>query len=126
MPRDAVAPATGHASALLSPFDPLIWFRPRTQRLFQFDYRFEIFVPQAKRRWGSYVLPFLCGDRLVARVDAKVHREQGRLQIPGAWLEPGADAGLVVRALASWLGLETVRVGRRGDLARRLSAALTA
>jgi hypothetical protein len=119
------------ARALLSPFDPLIWFRPRTRRLFGFDYRFEIFVPQAKRKWGSYVLPFLYGDRLAARVDLKSYRSASCLRVPGAFLESWADPGPVATALAAeltslaaWLQLNGIRVGRRGNLAGRLSSAL--
>jgi len=118
------------ARALLSPFDPVIWFRPRTLRLFGFDYRFEIFVPEPKRKWGSYVLPFLMGDRLVARVDVKMDRRANRLIVPGAWLEDGQETVAVaaalageLRSMASWLGADGVRVGRRGDLARPLAAA---
>src|SRR6266849_6399077 len=126
-------PARIEARSLLSPFDPVVWFRPRTRRLFGFDYRFEIFVPPAKRRWGAYVLPFLFGDRLVARVDLKSDRVARRLLVVGAWLEPGTDSAAVASALAAelrqwatWLGLRAVAVGRRGDLARTLSAALRA
>ena len=120
-----------NACALLSPFDPLIWFRPRTKRLFGFDYRFEIFVPAAKRKWGSYVLPFLMGDRLAARVDVKSDRPNSRLLVPGAYLEPGADGDAVaavlaseLQALAAWLKLDKIRVGRRGRLAGLLGRAL--
>jgi uncharacterized protein YcaQ len=132
MHRDA-APAPIATRALLSPFDPVVWFRPRTQRLFGFDYRFEIFVPAPKRRWGAYVLPFLLNDRLVARVDVKSDRASRRLMVLGAWVEHGADRDGVAPALAAelrdwtgWLGLEDVVVGRRGDFARALSAALRA
>jgi uncharacterized protein len=88
-------------------------------------------VPAGKRRWGAYVLPFLFGDRLVARVDLKSDRVARRLLVVGAWLEAGADRATVASALAAelrdwaaWLALRSVVVGRRGDLARTLSAAL--
>jgi hypothetical protein len=131
--REAAAPRAVDARALLSPFDPAIWFRPRTLRLFGFDYRFEIFVPQAQRKWGSYVLPFLYGDRLAARVDLKADRSASCLRVPGAYLEPWADAGPVGTALAAelktlstWLRLDAVRVGRRGNFAAPLAKALRA
>ena len=115
------------ARALLSPFDPLVWFRPRTRRLFAFDYRFEVFTPRHQRRWGTYVLPFLLDDGLAARVDVKADRTRRRLDVPGAYLEAAADPARVADALAqelhhlaAWLGLETVAVGRRGNLARAL------
>ena len=126
-------PARIEARSLLSPFDPVVWFRPRTRRLFGFDYRFEIFVPAEKRWWGAYVLPFLFGDRLVARVDLKSERPGKRLLVVGAWLEPGVDRDTAAAALAAelrewaaWLGLGRVAVGRRGDFARALSKALGA
>ena len=132
-PDEAERARAATARALLSPFDPLIWFRPRTRRLFHFDYRFEIFVPAPKRKWGSYVLPFLMDGRLVARVDVKADRAGNRLLVPGAYLEPGDDADRVapalaaeLRALAAWLGLADVRSGRRGRFAPALAGALRA
>jgi hypothetical protein len=125
----AKAPAPIQAAALLAPFDPVVWFRRRTARLFGFDYRF--FVPRPKRRWGSYVLPFLLGDRLVARMDVKADRSRRRLRVLAAYAEAGVRPGPVAEALArelrtmaSWLGLESVAMERRGSLARPLAAAL--
>lgn len=127
----AVLPRRIVAAALISPFDPLIWSRLRTARLFEFEHRFEIFVPQTRRRWGVYVLPFLLGDRLVARVDLKAERTAGRLRVAAAYLEEGSDEGQVTDALAAelrqiarWLGLGEIAVARKGDLARALGAAI--
>jgi uncharacterized protein YcaQ len=124
-------PRSISARALLSPFDPLIWFRPRTERLFGFRYRIEIYTPRSRRVYGYYVLPFLLGDRLVARVDLKADRSQRILRVQAAHPEPGVEHQLVARELAEelstlarWLGLEKVKVAGRGELSGALSDAL--
>jgi uncharacterized protein YcaQ len=131
--RQARLPSRIDTAALLSPFDPVVWYRPRAARLFAFDYRIEIFVPEAKRRWGYYVLPFLLGDRLVARVDLRADRNGRRLLVLAAYREEHAEPGAVapalaaeLRTLANWLGLKAVVVERRGNLARPLAAAVRA
>ncbi len=127
--KGASLPRKMERASLLSPFDPLVWGRPRVARLFGFDYRLEIFVPPAKREWGYYVLPFLLGDRLVGRVDLRADRKASVLEVVGAWREDRENPAEVMAeelwTLAKWLDLEDVRVGNKGNLARGLRAALT-
>ncbi|BBX66368.1 hypothetical protein MSAS_55420 [Mycobacterium saskatchewanense] len=123
-------PRADRGTALLCPFDPLIFFRPRVERLFGFHYRIEIYTPAHQRRYGYYVWPLLLDGHLVARVDLKADRTANVLQVVGAFGEPDAPPGRVAAALAgelesmaAWLGLGGFDVSDRGDLAGELRVA---
>ena len=125
-------PRRDRGTALLCPFDPLIFFRPRVQRLFEFHYRIEIYTPASKRQYGYYVWPFLLDGELVGRVDLKADRSADTLHVVGAFVEPGRSLSRVAAALvgeletmAGWLGLGGVTVGSRGDLAGELRSAMS-
>ncbi len=128
-------PRRDRGTALLCPFDPLIFFRPRVERLFDFHYRIEIYTPAAKRQFGYYVWPFLLDGRLVGRVDLKAERTRSdgstALHVVGAFTEPGespahvaAALAVELRSMATWLGLGEVTVGERGDLVGELGKRL--
>jgi uncharacterized protein YcaQ len=124
-------PRRDRGTALLCPFDPLIFFRPRVQRLFEFFYRIEIYTPANKRQFGYYVWPFLLDGELVGRVDLKADRAADALHVVGAFVEPDRSPSRVAAALpgeletmASWLGLAGVTVGERGDLAGELRSVI--
>lgn len=134
---DMVVPRRVEARALLSPFDPVVWFRDRNERLFDFHYRIEIYTPAAKRRFGYYVLPFLLGDEIVGRFDLKADRAASRLLVQASWVEADHDtptrrreiAHEVVdelRLMAGWLGLDAIEVIDRGDLASDVRRAVRA
>jgi uncharacterized protein len=129
--HEARRPRGVRARALLSPFDSLVWFRERTERLFGFRYRIEIYTPERDRQYGYYVLPFLLGDTLVGRVDLKSDRQAGVLRVQSAWIELGHDPHYAAAELAeelaltaAWQGLDRIEVVERGDLAKELAAAL--
>ena len=119
------------ANALLSPFDNLIWFRERTERLFGTRVRLEIYTPAHKRVHGYYVLPFLQGEAITARVDLKAERKSGVLKVQAAHAEPDANPetparlAAELRLMGGWLGLDRVEAAPKGDLSEALAAALT-
>lgn len=130
LPRQRV-PKSITARSLISPFDPVVWHRDRTERLFDFEYRIEIYVPKPKRRWGYYVLPFVLGDKIVARVDVKNDRTKRKILVPAAHIEPGQPPGLVAEELAAalwdlarFLNADSITVGRKGDLVDELRRAV--
>ncbi|KZE92265.1 hypothetical protein AVP42_02731 [Agromyces sp. NDB4Y10] len=130
--RDARRPRRIEAAALLSPFDPVVWFRPRAERLFDFHYRIEIYTPEPQRRFGYYSLPVVIDDAVVARVDLKSDRAAGVLRVQSAWAEPHAPAGTAerlvpeLRRAADWQGLGEIVVAGRGDLSPAIASALAA
>jgi uncharacterized protein YcaQ len=128
---DARTPRQVAGRALLCPFDPLIWRRERTERIFGFHYRIEIYVPEPKRVYGYYVFPFLLDGQLVGRVDLKTDRAAGVLRAKGVFAEPGVDTARVahelaaeLRTMSEWLGLTAVSVGPNGNLVKEVRAAL--
>lgn len=128
--RDSVLPRALGSAALLTPFDPVVWFRDRALRTFDLDYRIEIYVPAERRRHGYYSLPVLVGDRIVARVDLKADRAASTLQVQSAWWEPQArpeDAEPIARELAlaaAWQGLAQISVSGWGDASDAIHRAL--
>ena len=120
---EAIDPGEIRGEVLLTPFDPVVWERDRAERLFDFNYRIEIYVPEPKRRHGYYVMPFLMDGELVARVDLKAERDRGVLRVKGVFVEEGAGRIEVasrladeLKLMARWLGLDRVVAGRRGNL----------
>lgn len=126
--RDATLPRRATGRALLNPFDPLVFERRRLEALFGLRYRIEIYVPEPKRVWGYYVLPFLLGESMPALVDLKADRQAGVLRVQAAHRTPGSQSHVVeelaaeLHELAGWLGLGEVVVADRGDLAPALRA----
>ncbi|WP_322411850.1 winged helix-turn-helix domain-containing protein [Microbacterium invictum] len=128
--RDAVVPRRVEAASILTPFDPMVWFRDRAERLFGFAYRIEIYTPVARRRFGYYSLPVLVDDAIVGRVDLKAERSTQTLQVQSAWWERATAPDTVervagqLRQAALWQGLEQISISHWGDAVDHLAAAL--
>jgi uncharacterized protein len=128
--KDARIPRRIEATALLSPFDPIVWERDRALRMFDFHYRIEIYTPEPQRVFGYYTLPLLIDDNVVGRIDLKSDRQARTLRVQSAWLEADAPADVEQRVvpllheIRAWQGLDEVAVADRGDFAPRLRAAL--
>lgn len=120
--RDARVPTRLAPDALLTPFDPVCWFRPRAERMFDFHYRIEIYTPKEQRQFGYYCLPLMVGGRLAGRIDLKADRAGRELLVQAAWQEPGAPertaeaAQQLLARAAAWQGLDSVRVTGSGNL----------
>lgn len=130
---DAALPRGLDRAVILTPFDPVVWFRDRALRAFELDYRIEIYTPAARRRYGYYSLPVLVGDRISARVDLKADRAAHTLRVQSAWWEPqarpaedGERIAAELRTAAAWQGLEHVSVSDWGDAAGALADVLDA
>lgn len=126
----APVPRAIPAATVLSPFDPVVFHRPRAEWLFDFSYRIEIYVPASRRRYGYYVLPFLHTETIAGRADVRADRRRGRLVVNGAWWEHGARAPTDVwvrslQELAAWLGLDDIEIADRGDAASGLRRSLS-
>jgi uncharacterized protein YcaQ len=129
--RDAKVPRKASANALVSPFDPICWYRDRAERLFDFHYRIELYTPAPKRKFGYYVLPFLHGEQFGGRVCLKADRQNATLMVNACHIEAGRNAdetcevlAVELRRLAKWLELPSVTIINRGNLARHLQSAL--
>ncbi|MFK4835965.1 winged helix-turn-helix domain-containing protein [Microbacterium sp. ZW T2_14] len=128
--RDAAIPRRIRAAAILTPFDPVVWFRDRAERLFDFEYRIEIYTPAPRRRFGYYSLPVLIDDDVVGRVDLKADRAASTLRVQSAWWEPGSPADAAprladeLRLAATWQGLESVSISSWGDAVDDLAFAM--
>lgn len=128
--RDAVVPRSVTATAILTPFDPVVWFRDRAERMFDFEYRIEIYTPAPKRVYGYYSLPVLVDDDVVARIDLKADRARSTLLVQAAWWEPNAPRSSAeriaaeIRTAAEWQGLENISVSSWGSATDDVAAAL--
>jgi uncharacterized protein YcaQ len=127
---EARIPRRIEATALLSPFDPIVWERTRALAMFGFHYRIEIYTPAPQRKFGYYTLPVLMDEALVGRIDLKSDRQNGVLRVQSAWHEEGAPPGMeerlvpLLRETAAWQGLGDIEIMDRGDAALTLAAAL--